>query len=75
MGFKVGFSGVPVSLKFFTKKSNPKILKQWQDLDKKKREQREEKNLREVKKTQRVKPKPKNTRPVKRAQTTGKGRK
>lgn len=54
MSFKVGFAGIPVSLKFFTKKSNPEVLKQWQDLDRKKKEQKEEKKLREVRRTQRA---------------------
>jgi len=54
MSFKTGFAGIPVSLRCFKRKPNPEILKQWQDLDKKKREKREEKRLREIRRTQRV---------------------
>lgn len=84
MAFQAGFTGAPFSLKSIRRKANPEILKQWQDLDKKRKERREDSKLRATKKTKRVaKPKDepvkntrqvKNIRPVKRAQTTGKGR-
>lgn len=75
-----GFSGIPVSLKFIKRKANPKTLKQWEDLDKKRRENREDSKVRAVKKTKRVvKPtKAKLVRdipkPIKRAKATSKGR-
>jgi len=52
--FSSGLSGIPVGLKFFKRKSNPEILKQWQEIDKKKHEKKEEEKLREVRQTKRV---------------------
>ena len=81
MTFQAGLSGVPFSLKSIRRKANPDMLKQWQDLDKKRKENKKDSKVRAVKKTKRVaKPEPKNVkqvknvRPVKRAQTTGKGK-
>ena len=49
MSFQSGFSGIPIFIKNAKRKSNPKILKQWQELDEVKREKREEERLRQEK--------------------------
>jgi len=53
-GFSLGLSGIPINAKFFKKKPNPEISKQWRDIDKKKHKKKEQEKLREIRQTKRV---------------------
>jgi len=48
-----GFSGIPVSVRSIKRPVNEEVSKQWRDLDKKKKEARAEKKLRDVRKRKR----------------------
>ena len=65
-----GFSGIPVSVRSIKRPVNEEVSKQWRDLDKKKKEAREEKKLRDVRKRKR--PVNVKVKPVKIQRTTKK---
>jgi len=44
--FKAGYAGIPVLIRFPKRKANPEILKQWQELDERKKKKRQEEKLR-----------------------------
>lgn len=54
MTFQTGFSGVPVNFPLIKIGGNKEALKEWEELDKKKKKEKVEKKLREARNNQRV---------------------